>query len=396
MKRVSFLFFSLIVLTLVPNWLLAQANYNGGLGLVYIQSARIIEPGYFTLSSHSRGFTQGLNQAATVEVSSVSGRLNINYGLRKNIELSLTPLMYEDTNKGSGSNSPGDLFFSVKIGSFTAPGSHLSYGVSVNSRIPIGSIHNLPFEPYSSGRVEFGLTSLVTYSLDPLFPEESTNIHFNIGYWNHNDVGVDLVGGGDPNSKVASMSQQLLFGTGVRIPKNRFDFSFEVYGNLFLQAPPPAAYSRENYLYITPMVHFKATRWFSLNVGADLRVIKSADNTLYAPAPGGIKRTLVNFQPNYPGWRLNIGTKFNLLPTSIFRVSERDLLMKRAQSRRDLFEEIIKEQRDTDSAEAELERIRTERIRAEKELERLRRILEGDEENIDDASQFMQEEPEPN
>ena len=59
-------------------------------------------------------------------------------------------------------------------------------------------------------------------------------------------------------------------------------------------------------------------------------------------------------------------------------MSERDLLMQKAQSRRELFEQIIREQDETESAEAELERIRAERIRAEKELERLRRVLEGE------------------
>ena len=38
----------------------------------------------------------------------------------------------------------------------------------------------------------------------------------------------------------------------------------------------------------------------------------------------------------------------------------------------------IKEQKDTEAAQVELERIKEERIRAEKELERLRRILEGE------------------
>ena len=52
--------------------------------------------------------------------------------------------------------------------------------------------------------------------------------------------------------------------------------------------------------------------------------------------------------------------------------------MQKAESRRELFEQIIKEQRETESAEAELERIKEERRKAERELERLRQILEGE------------------
>ena len=42
------------------------------------------------------------------------------------------------------------------------------------------------------------------------------------------------------------------------------------------------------------------------------------------------------------------------------------------------YTKVIKEQRETESAEEELDRIKTERRKAERELERLRRILEGD------------------
>jgi len=58
-----------------------------------------------------------------------------------------------------------------------------------------------------------------------------------------------------------------------------------------------------------------------------------------------------------------------------------------------MFEKIIREQRATESAEAELERIKAERVRAEKELARLRRILEG---NLKKDRKDLQEEKEEN
>ncbi len=83
--------------------------------------------------------------------------------------------------------------------------------------------------------------------------------------------------------------------------------------------------------------------------------------------------------PNYNTWRVNVGGKFVLLPTSVYRTNERDILMQKAESRRELFEQIIRERRETESAEEELERIREERRKAERELEPLRKILEGKE-----------------
>jgi len=131
----------------------------------------------------------------------------------------------------------------------------------------------------------------------------------------------------------------------------------------------------------------------SLSLGADLRIFESSDKTLYAPAAAGIVRTLASAQPNYAEWRLNFGTHFSLLPTQMYRPNQRDVLLQKAENRRELFEKIIREQRATESAEAELERIKAERVRAEKELARLRRILEG---NLKKDRKDLQEEKEEN
>jgi hypothetical protein len=110
----------------------------------------------------------------------------------------------------------------------------------------------------------------------------------------------------------------------------------------------------------------------TMQLNADIRVTNAADQTNY---PG--VSNLSNL-PNYANWRITLGTKITILPTSLYAISERDILMKKAESRRELFEQIIKEQRETESAEEELERIKDERRKAERELERLRRILEGE------------------
>ncbi|MCH7755622.1 hypothetical protein IH970_10945 [candidate division KSB1 bacterium] len=77
----------------------------------------------------------------------------------------------------------------------------------------------------------------------------------------------------------------------------------------------------------------------------------------------------------------------------MYRPNQRDVLLQKAENRRELFEKIIREQRATESAEAELERIKAERVRAEKELARLRRILEG---NLKKDRKDLQEEKEEN
>jgi hypothetical protein len=379
MKRVLILLLFLIGgAAILPNTLEAQINFNGGRGLVYVQSAWILDQGFLTLRTLTRSFGKVGNfplpngSTNAITVWDVTGRFSINYGLGKHIEVAVSPIVYGDTNRGK-ENIPDDLFLSLKFGSFNSPGSPVTFGFALNTRFPTGETHNIPFEPYASDNVGWGFSGLFTYSKDPLYPEEATNVHLNLGYWNHNDVGTRLSGGNAPGVKPESMTQELLYGVGFNIPKDNFNFSVEIYGNKFLQKPPPAAYSRENYVYLTPTVFYSPTRWVTLNFGVDFRITSPTDKTDYSL----VSRNLPNSQPNYPGWRVTLGTQFTLLPTTVYRANERDILMQKAETRRELFEQIIRERNATESAEAELQRIKAERLRAEKELERLRRILEG-------------------
>jgi hypothetical protein len=164
------------------------------------------------------------------------------------------------------------------------------------------------------------------------------------------------------------------YGAAMLFPFDKFDFRFEVHGRTFLQKPPVTAFSRESVAYFSPGVTYKPYRWMTMLLNADLRVANASDETDYSK-PGVNK---ISDLPNYPSWRITLATKITILPTSLYAISERDILMKKAESRRELFEQIIKEQRETESAEEELERIKDERRKAEKELDRLRRILEGE------------------
>ncbi|RMF57879.1 MAG: hypothetical protein D6743_18370 [Calditrichaeota bacterium] len=384
MNRGNYLLaFLLATLFILPGRLKAQLYFDGGRGLTYVQSAWTVDKGVLMFSAHSRAFGKVANFTdQSFTIWTVSGMLNFNYGLGRHVEISAAPRVYQDTNSPtSSSNTPDDVFLSVKLGSFNSPGSSMSYGVTLSTRIPTGKTHNIPFEPYAADRVGFGFMGLATYSKDPLYPDQALNIHLNVGYWNHNDVGVKVTNRGGPNAEPRSMTQELLYALGLKAPSKSFDFTAELFGNAFLQSPPPAVFSRESYLYFSPGVTYKPYRWFKLSFGVDVRMLDSSDKTLYQPAAGGVLRTLPDSQPNYPAWRLRFSTKFNILPTGPYRRNRRRLLLEKARKRRDLFEQLLKDQEDTESAEAELERIRAERIKAEQELERLRQILQGELQN---------------
>ena len=348
---------------------------NGGNGLTHIKSAWNLKPGYLTLYGRTQFFGKVASpqQATAFTYWDVQGAFSLNYGISDHIEFALSPVLYQDTQKGTtGYNLPDDLFLGLKFGSYNLKGTSLTWAVSLDSRFPTAKYHNIPFEPYSAGTIEWGFTGMLTYSKDPLYPEDNLNIHANLGYLNHNDVGQKL-SKSYPTISVANMSQQLFYGIGMKIPNSELDFSVELYGNKFLQQPPSTAFSLEEYMYLTPGINYRAYRWLTLSIATDFRLTPDKDETL-----ANSDSYITPDMPNYPNWRINLGLSITLLPTSVYKLSDKDILMRKAESRRELFEQIIKEQRETESAEEELERIKEERRKAERELERLRRILEGD------------------
>ncbi|MBN1997406.1 hypothetical protein JW935_07635 [candidate division KSB1 bacterium] len=356
---------------------------NGGKGLPHTRAAWVSETGRLTILAHSRFWgkvgplpSEGIQRAQTVW--DVQGLVSLNYGIGDHFELSVTPIAYQDVHQGTDDEYPWDTFIGLKIGSFGSKANSLKYGVEIDARFPTGQRHNVVFEEYAAGKTEFGLNGLLSYSYDPLYPEDAFNMHLNFGYHHHNDVGRVLIEGVDPNkdpklweaANILHPSQQILYSLGFTIPTESFDYSLEWYGNGWLRKPPEAAASRENYLYMNAVVGYKPTRWFTFTVSGEYRLTSDKDETI---GP----RATPDDMPNYNTWRINLGAKFVLLPTSIYRTNERDILMQKAETRRELFEQIIRERRETESAEEELDRIKEERRKAERELERLRKILEG-------------------
>lgn len=361
--------------------LLSSTSYawdaNGGRGLTRVKAAWVMETGRLTMLNYSHFWGQvvqvgsGVNKTAYT-IWDVQGLVGLNYGLGKHFELSITPIVYQDTQRGdTGMDYPHDLYVNLKVASFGSKASSSNFGVSLSSRFPMGEEHNIRYVPtYSAGTTEFGVTGLMSYATDPLYPEDSMNMHFNLGYTHHNDVGQKL---GNSPFDILHPSQELEYGLGICLPSDDFNYGVEFWGNSWLlQKPPETAAAREYYLYITPSIRYKPYRWLSFTVAGDYRLTADKDETGGLFAEGLAPNT-----PNYPTWRISAGLKLILLPTSVYSISERDILMQKAESRRDLFEQIIKERRETESAEEELERIKDERRKAERELERLRKILEG-------------------
>lgn len=376
----------LITILVIP---LYADNIHGGYGLFYTHSARTLHQGDFDISLHTRYFGKvasfGSKQKAYT-LWNVQQIVAFNFGVWENVEVALIPILYQDTNKGGKGfskqsiNVPDDFFLNIKAGSFRGEESPWFFGGLFSMRIPIADQHNIIYEPYSAGKVEIGITGLLSYYSNISFPDESWSAHCNLGYLNHNDVGEELTS--DPQDPTAeSMSSELIARAGILYPTGGFDFSGEIEARYFMARPPETAYSREYMSYLTVGVYYKPYKYLTFQTGLDLRLISGEDLTVYSTSgQTSLLPPPTSSFPNYPAWRGHMGMKIAILPKSLYQ-SEDDLLRKQARDRQNLLKKMIEEQKDTEDAEAELSRIRAERKKVEEELERLRKMLEDEKKN---------------
>lgn len=374
-------FISAVGLALALCWPAASQGQafrlTGGRSLPHINSAFTLPRGQFMLH------TFGSSSYQTVVVSrngtptantfwNVQAAAGLSFASGKHLEWALTQVIYQDTHRGEGYNVPDDLYLNMKFGSFGSKVSPLKAGFSLSSRIPLGENHNILFEPYSGGGIELGVVGMASYSPDLLLPENAFNMHVNLGFWHHNDLGKRLTGAANDTIAVRQSSQEFLWGAGFAIPTTQFDFSFELYGRMFTVKPPVTAYAREDFIYFSPAVNYRPKHWLGLNVGFDFRLTSDKDQTQYLDLPI-INKDLAN----YPSWRVNFGAKFHLNQTAppdnrpLFITSNGRLVPRQ----KSLENQLDLEQKKTETAEEELEKIRDERKRMEVMLLRLRHLL---------------------
>ncbi len=358
----------------------AIAQINGSRGLMNVRSAWNLEPGYLLMYTQARFFGQVAEQIkangdkSNYTLFNSQSTLILNYGISEHLELALSPILYQDTNRGmSQYNFIDDIYLFVKFGSLGGHGSHVKSGIDLGVRFPTGETHNILFEPYSTGRIGFGISTRFSWAARPFYPDDGLTLHFNAGYWNYNDVGEKLtdIPGNVDLVRATKPTTDFLYGVGLNYPTLKFDFSLEFYGNIFIRQPPVTAYSRENSAFISPRIRYKPYHWLNFDLAGDIRVMSVDDETDFT-SPGV---EVYPGMPNYPPWRFNIGAQFTLLPRTTYTVSERDILIRKAGARKNLFEQIIRDRDETDVAQKEVERIKLERRKAERELQRLQQMI---------------------
>ena len=366
-----------ILLVLVPVFMFAGTF--GSKNLLHVQSASTLKQGTLDFRTNMRFFTKvgdylGSNKPANfsaVNYWMVQGDALLTYGALEHFDMTFMNRVYVDNHKPSEYNSPEDIFIDLKFGSFPLSNNKFQYGLLVKTRIPTGKDYNYPFTTYTAGGFEYGFMGLFSFFNDAYLHDRSFSLHFNLGYYGHNDAGKELYKNKTTGVtyKADGNASALQYGLGFSYPTELFELHLELWGHNFINSPDTMAYSRESYAYITPSIRFKPRPWFSFDLGLDLRVSKD-ENTSSSILPDASQTLDL---PNYPGWRVYLGANFRLMPITR---SSRPGESSSVRTKVDYFENLLRERERTRSIEDELRRLKREREQAEKELEELRQMLE--------------------
>ncbi len=354
------------MIAVIPVW---GTQLAGGRGLTMVQFPTVLDPGSLKITLHSRAFVKSL---PGMTLSNGTGALSFNFGFTKHVELGFTQILYQDLNMSAAANHyasleqiPDDSYLRVKVGGypFTLGNAYFKFGVLNQLRYRTGLIDNVYLEPYSGQGIEWEMDALVSYYTNPLYEDNAVALHLNLGYLNHNDAGTD--------TSLFKASQEFIYGLACVYPTRRFDFALETSGSFFLRFPAEAAYSRENYQWVTPSLRYKMFYGLYAQLGVDILLWQGEDTTIPAiPAD----------MPNYPAWRLNgalsisPSTSFYRQPT-FSQVGDPLSTRKLLRERKSLFEWVVDEQEGVEYIDVELEKIKAERKKAEQELEKLKKDL---------------------
>jgi len=360
---------------------------NADRSLLHTQTGTIMDKGDLRIYNNLNFYTKagdvlgGLrpDNFKTTNYWLVAGNLSFGYGITKHVDATLGIRVYQDTHYENEFNVPDDLFLTIRAASFKFSGNHFHHGVLTSFRFPTGEVHNYPFAEYASGAFEYGLMYTLSYYADSYLPNRAFNVHFNIGWWNHNEKGVVLYefprkfqtfSEGD-KLKATKNSNELRMALATVFPSNVFDFRLELSGMLYLQKTDPFVYSAEEWAFITPSLRFKPADWANLDLGIDFRLSEKRQWTRSIPDIS----SKLELPPSFPGWRVHLGAEinFNLLGR---KQQTLNYDQAEAQKKVEMFETILKERDRAKTAEKEIESLRNVRKETDKEIEELKKILE--------------------
>jgi hypothetical protein len=208
-------------------------------------------------------------------------QLGLTYGLSPNLELTAKLVPYQEDQVHDFS-VPGDTQFGIK---WRTPFSTTSLITGLRGFIvlPTGRSHNVPFEPYSSGKLSLGAMAMITASVSQRYP---LKVYANVGYLDHNITTLFS----------NELTDQLLLGIGFKFPIHPFIMYTEYSGEIFVNNN--AVSFKDNSMRLTYGLRFRGPFRTTMDMGVDVGLSRNLN-----PAP----HPLIH---EYADWKIFAGISY--------------------------------------------------------------------------------------
>jgi hypothetical protein len=265
----------------------AQTTSAGGRGMLRVFSAETVQRGSIFVNSFYQTFLQTTDSRGYGNDHTL--QLGLTYGLTHSLELTAKLVPYQEDQVHSFS-APGDAELGVK---WRTPFSTTSVATGLRGFVilPTARSHNVPFEPYSSGKISWGAMAMTTLSLSGRYP---LKIYANLGYLDHNLT----------TFFSNEITDQLLLGFGLKIPIHPFIMFTEYTGEIFINNP--AVDFKDNSTRITYGFKFRGPFRTTVDVGVDVGLSRNLN-----PAP----HPLVH---DYADWKIFAGFNYQINTARVY------------------------------------------------------------------------------
>ena len=306
----------------------AQTTLYGGRGLIRVFSAEPLDGSQLFVNSFFQTFLNNDNPGSGSLGKDHTFSLGLTLGLVKRTELTAQVVAYQDDQRHVW-GPPGDTQLGIKYHTPLSGGGIMT-GVRAFLIFPTARLHNVPFEPYSSGKLAFGLQALLTLDMTESFPLVPLKLYANVGYLD-NDVRQNFL---------RDEQDQLLLGAGLKFPINSVLLFTEYTAEIFTHLDA-LSYS-ENASRLTQGVTILGP-WnlvFAIAADIDLSTTKNVAGRFYAK--------------DYADWKIIIGANYQFSLREKPRVGREPLGQISAPSTRNELKEI---QARREKARTEMERM---------------------------------------
>lgn len=287
------------------------------------------------------GNAQRFNGTTTVteKVKDMNNVLGLNFGFSKEFDIIVNGNLYQTSNRAPSITNrevnsfiktayvPDDFYLNLRYVPFTFADKKINLGFLLSTKFEGQGIANSPFQNYSAGNSEIGLSLITSYFRKPRTIDDGFAVHMNLQYWNHLDKGrytgftsedsirISLADTAIATKNSAAVKFALGFAYPLLLGGRYLYVTTDIYGVNYLTKPPPTAYSRQNYAYFALGLKYNLFSWMGIHLGGEYLVMKTSDATLSSRE---LKiEDLTVSGADYPKYRIFGGISFPLSPRAM-------------------------------------------------------------------------------